>query len=1246
MTKLFLILLNFICLCNLVSQASESSGTQLLMQNKITEALTTFDIEIQKNKNNQQALLGKLLALCTLPDDEKTFLAYKNFIQALEDKSPYICAFWTEATNFNSRTELSITKLEFILKLLEDPKIHGSIKAMARIVLAYHYESINEFKNRDKQFEQVGNIENWSILGTFDNTSGSGYSKDWGVINNVGPFLNQNNYPINWFTPGAVRSDRWFDFEYHLNSHNSICYAQSFVKSQHAQTVYLRAGCSGSIKVWVNDMPVIQEPIERNIALDIYIVKVKLNEGYNRILVQIGESEANSSNFLIRLTNENGNAVPNLVSTDQLQVYTKSITSDVEKIPYEMEYFFEQLLQTKKSTVLDSLIYANLLLRNDKVFEARKILKTLKLLYPNSSLLSNYLVLAYVKDNNRTDQTREIEEIKKNDPESNFGIQHRITEASNKNDIDEFEKLANLYKAKFGENEISRAYTIAILSERKLIPELIAKIKEYYKKYPNEKLYAQYMYDIELNESKDLFSATKYLTKYLADHNDNYLLEKAAYNFFKLNNGPKGISMLNQRVDNFKYATAYIEDLLTIYYEAGDYPKALQYCEQILDITPYNSYFHKKKGKIYEALKNKSKAIESFNTAIKLNPKDYDSRKELRKINNQADLYDYFTAIDAKSVYRKTNIENEKIDNSAQILIYNTNRIIYDGGASEAKVELLVKVYNQQGIDTWKEYRIDYNSYSQRVIIESAEVFKKDGGTQKAEVNGSQIAFTDLTPDDAIHLVYKIENYYSGKISQHNWDIFSLQYFIPSKLIAYHILVPSKLKLNSKVLNGNVNSLVTEIDTLYRIYSWNTSHLPELKTEPFMPPLNEIAPTIVYSTIPSWQYVSEWYSDLSSELARQDFEVKETVSDLLRGKENISEYEKAKIFYEYIISNISYSNIPFLHGPIIPQKASITLRTKQGDCKDVSTLFVAMCAEAKLDANLILVNTFNQGKKHLELPGIGFNHCIAQLNIEDKSYYVELTDQKLPFTAIGYEDWQALSLRIPRPGGIASKNVEILNYNTIKLNKLIRNTTAKISGQDMTVTRRNIRYGFFAASQRNSYADLNKEKQEKSFSEIISADFSNQVKLKELRFEQLNTLADSIVTEYTFEVKKAITEVAGFKIFYIPWSDQIRSLDFVNQESRYSSLYLRSYNASEFEEERIVLELPSGSKLQENPQAVNIENQLAEYKLTYDLTVSEKIIAKRFVKYKKNEIQPNEYAEFRDFINRVAEADAKPIAIK
>ena len=106
----------------------------------------------------------------------------------------------------------------------------------------------------------------------------------------------------------------------------------------------------------------------------------------------------------------------------------------------------------------------------------------------------------------------------------------------------------------------------------------------------------------------------------------------------------------------------------------------------------------------------------------------------------------------------------------------------------------------------------------------------------------------------------------------------------------------------------------------------------------------------------------------------------------LRARENLTDKEKVEIIYTFIVKNIRYSSVSFRQSGLIPQKANSVLNTKIGDCKDVSTLFVAMCKEAGIeDAGLVLVNTRDNGLKDLMLPSISFNHCIGSVTLDGET---------------------------------------------------------------------------------------------------------------------------------------------------------------------------------------------------------------------------------------------------------------------
>src|SRR6185369_11120234 len=234
-------------------------------------------------------------------------------------------------------------------------------------------------------------------------------------------------------------------------------------------------------------------------------------------------------------------------------------------------------------------------------------------------------------------------------------------------------------------------------------------------------------------------------------------------------------------------------------------------------------------------------------------------------------------------------------------------------------------------------------------------------------------------------------------LAEHFWSDFAFNSTYPAKVSRYSILVPNERKFTAQTYNTDLKPQVSDAGGENKLWVWEMNNVPRIEGESYMPAYSDISQKLVITSIPDWNYVANWYSDLSNVKVKADFEIKEKVQELFAGKEKLSDLEKAKIIYNYIEENYSYSDVPFLHSALTPQRASRTLDSRLGDCKDLAVLFTSMAKEVGLDANLVLVDTRDQGEKDLDLPAIGFNHCIAQLKAGGKNYFIELTDKNLPF---------------------------------------------------------------------------------------------------------------------------------------------------------------------------------------------------------------------------------------------------------
>ncbi|MFQ3239797.1 MAG: hypothetical protein ACI9NI_002110, partial [Olleya marilimosa] len=219
-----------------------------------------------------------------------------------------------------------------------------------------------------------------------------------------------------------------------------------------------------------------------------------------------------------------------------------------------------------------------------------------------------------------------------------------------------------------------------------------------------------------------------------------------------------------------------------------------------------------------------------------------------------------------------------------------------------------------------------------------------------------------------------------------------------------------------------------------KLYEWTIVNNPGLpQGEDYMPSDVDVAEYIHLSTIDNWNEISIWYSDLVRSVMEVNATVQDTFDTLFPdGYKHLSEDQRAKIIYNYIRNNFTYSYVSFRQSGFVPQKPSKTIKTSLGDCKDFSTLFVTLAKKADLDANLVLVLTSDYGYNSLVLPSTDFNHCIAKVKINGKDQFLELTDKYLPYKSLPTSLRGATALEIP----LDRKDTKI--YDLFKLENLAR----------------------------------------------------------------------------------------------------------------------------------------------------------------------------------------------------------------
>ena len=1231
--------------------ASYQLAWDALNENNRSKASDLLLQSLKEDKNTQDAYITSLY-LETYNSNEKLLPDFSdNFYSKYENSYPYIYALWfNEAVAGEYGKKGNPNQLQLLNKILDDRKAPGTLVAAANYQMGMHFLFSNEFDKATKYYEAVSNIKNWQYTGPFENISESGFFKNYGPLQHPEPgavFKSLTNADVKWFTPKNEIKDGWTPACYQFNNSTAIVYAQNFVTSAIDQTVYCNVGVSGSIKVWINDELVISERRERVTELDAFTVKCNLKKGINRILVQLGYSNLNYPNFNLRFTDSTYHTLTNINGSSIYAPYQKVSTQDnYTLIPLFAETFFLNKIDKDPNNLVNYLLLTDVYLRVSKLKEARELITKALAKAPDNSLLRMKLIDVLDKENNRTLLVEEIEKLKKQDPESFYVLDQKIKELFQNEKYDDIDTVLKRRIELYGEDIVTDNYKILLAAKEKKYDLMVSEVEESGKKYPDNPKFADMMYTVKKEVYKDNKAALKVYENFLKTNFD-YKTNLDYSNALEENGYSNQALEIKQKLaDNFPYSPQAFYELSKYFYSSKEFNKAEETINEALALSPYNETYWEQLGDVETEKKNTSAAMNAYTNSLLYNPDQYDLINKTRKLNGKSELYKLFPETDINKLIDNDNPEEAKnTSNGYYYILDETNVILYTGGATEMYCTLIVKIVNEDGVDKYKESSISYNN-NQSLLIDKVEIIKKDHSTIEGERNENQIVFTNLEAGDVIIFKYRLQNYDYGRFAKDFWDKCYFISNIYSASTRYNLLIPKNQTLQYEVVNSDIKPVISEVED-FKKYSWTIEKSTPLKDEPLMPATSDIGTVLHLTTLNSWNEIANWYSDVTNNNAEEDFEIKEAFKKIFSGDDkNLSQFAKAKKIYEYLENNIRYSSVPFRQSNYVPQRPSETLTTRLGDCKDLSSLFVTLAQMARIKAQMVLVNTRDNGLKDILLPSMEFNHCIAKAILDNKPYYIELTDNNLPFASLPNNLNDAIILEVPYKSVANDTELKLLKAENRTKDIIKRYINIKPEGDDLNISIKSIKCGRFSADTRDTYKSLDDEKQMIEFEKSIAQGYKNNVKLSSVHFSGLDKLNDSVVYDYAYKVKNEVSEIGSIKTFKVNYPDIVATLDKFSADTRLYPIEYWYYEDADAYETYVTISAPAGKKFIELPQSESFNFKDMKFSITYTLSTPSKLLITRKYSCKRQNLAASDYAMFKSFFERIVKAEQKFIAFQ
>ncbi len=1012
MKKLFLFLAVFV-FNTIEAQVDYSKVLGLLLDNKREEARTLFDNQFSKSKASNI----DLIFLDALIDEELGRMDYDaSLIKSIENLpnsqyyiDPFINSYYLMG-NINSEgfDDLIFEKIDY---LANSEKFKDLLIVKYRKAIADR-KRLN-YTDSTKMFLSINAINKWQFCGVFENLNGSGLDTEYEpetYAKSDKLFDANSNGKVGWYKPKSPQNEIYHFFSNEAEYGNGIIYAQTFVTIPHDKTYLLSFGTEKGIKVFVNDIEIYSNSETGVNNIDAYNFKINLKKGNNRLLFKVDTD--GGSYFSAILRNVDFSFPSEVMYNDSFLPYQASTLEDLslEEIALPYEKYFEDLSKSDPNNVLHKLYLYQVYAANQKKEKAFDAIEGLDKKYPKSSLISRYFVKYYTLE----DESQKVEEISKNiesiDKDYFFCTVNKMKD--NKwmrnapiKELEEYIDKSKKYKSKL--------YSIMfefLLSSRKLDKDKMFNLMNELLVYShNNENYQSIVANLYLQLKDD---KTKYaeMLENIVKTRENFQVYTSLIDYYNDANRKDAVKdLILRRINNYPFYNVLRNDYITILNNENKYDEALKYINENLEYFPYSYSNLQSKAEAYINLKDIKQAEKNIRESLSHNSGNSNLRKQLYDITK---IHDEIEDVETKNIYdfiKKKRHTSLKGDYGVTFLLDEYIINILPEGGRKSKVNYVYEITSENGIQEMKEYSID--TYTNNII--KAEIIKEDGSIVPADTGGDTIVFPDLKVGDVILIQYdRFQNSYGRFFKDFDVSCYFNNTY-PESEVSFTLIYPQDVKFITNYSNGNVPSTAKKINNKNCIV-WKKTNVPAIPLqEAYSPTYSDITNVVRASTISSWKEISNWYSDLVKKNLKIDKITRNTFNEIFKdGISNLSDEEKAKKIYYYIANNINYSSQDFRQSGYVPQKPSKTITTKLGDCKDVSTLFVALSQLAEIKANLVLVSTNDNGFTSMALPSNEFNHCIVKVILDKKDYFIELTDKYLPFKALPVNLYKANALVI------------------------------------------------------------------------------------------------------------------------------------------------------------------------------------------------------------------------------------------
>lgn len=1067
-------------------------------------------------------------------------------------------------------------------------------------LLADRYLNDGAINKAHTLVQHSGIIRTFQMIGPFDNISGSGHNKVYPpekIVNISKTYEGKDGAQITWFPFYNKSANGWMFTEYNYSSQQATLYYYTNVCSEFDQEVYVGFGASGTFKVFLNDNLILADPVYRNTGTDMFIQKVSLFKGDNKLLVKISHDDR-YSNFCVRFMDHTGAGLSSVTYKNSVGDFTKDTSRFDTFTPSPLTQHIETILQKRiaqnkndhESAILLMDFYNASELTDKGQLLARRFLD----IYPKSSLWHSLYSESLQRSLKTTEALTALNTAYKLCPHNFESWKNELNIRGYAASTREVMDFITASPELFQNSADALLYMFGHYSQSENETKVLDIIERLEEQYADRDGIVSLVANYYINNG-NLRKAASILKRFLKwERTSTDLYSTLAMMYLKMGQRKRAVRTYLESIRYAPNSPGFYYYLAKLALQYKEYSPAQEYIDKALSINPASSPLLSLKGTILNTIGETESAKQAYRKAIQYTYNDFNSWEQLLPLEGKPKLTSLAQFPDPDSLRSAADSWEHLHNDNGAIIAYMKDVIFYPSRCSQERYYIMVHLPTQSAIDTWKEYSISYNSYYQALSIPRAYSKNAQGTEIPADIEQNMVVFKTLQPGDDIVLEWTIENYYQQDMAKHLWGEHSFDLPFPVFQTELRFIEPQKDTIPHSVQGDSITVAHKGFED-FRVTTFSRSAYSNPSRESYAlvdPPESQ---KVFYSTITRWADVVQWYANITENKLQQTLELKALADSLLA--DVTDPYEKVKRLHHYITHAIRYSFVPFRQSAWIPQPAREVRATKIGDCKDMASLGKTLLDYAGIQSNLVLVNTRDQNGISPSYIGPNFNHCILSYTIHDSLHFIDFTDNNLSVNYLPPMDQGALALVI-KPG---NNNLIHLPIDKSNQRQTIRTIHSSLDAEGVLVRRVDTkRSGVFARHIRSNYRFLSPEERRSDLQQALVEKFPGAV-VDSLFFSSIDSLTDTVGYGYTFTAHNAAQFSTNVVLFALHLPDQITPSDYPSEIKRSYPIDMMHtwFGIGSFSTEGS-LTIPQGWKLINTPEPVSLCGSWGTYTLSME----------------------------------------------